>query len=90
MARQDRSATLALEEAELTGVDALPHDFKRPQGFFVLLHPTTTDESERVFDQLADEGQVLIPMQEAFWTPRYGSVVDRFGIPWEISCEAAD
>jgi PhnB protein len=31
-----------------------------------------------------------MPLEEAFWAVRFGMVVDRFGIPWLINCEAAD
>jgi PhnB protein len=30
---------------------------------------------------------VHVPLQETFWARRYGKVVDRFGIAWEISCD---
>ena len=60
----------------------------RPQGFYVLLHPDEPGESERVFHALAENGEIRIPLQETFWSPSYGVLVDRFGVPWEISCEA--
>jgi uncharacterized glyoxalase superfamily protein PhnB len=27
-----------------------------------------------------------VPLQKTFWAQRFGSVVDRFGIPWGINC----
>ena len=83
-------ATIKLDGADLSGVDALPEDFERPQGFYILLQPQGVAESERVFNLLAKEGEVRIPMQKTFWSPSYGSLVDRFGVPWEISCEGQD
>jgi len=32
---------------------------------------------------------VQMPIQETFWSPRFGMVVDRFGIPWMVNCEQA-
>jgi PhnB protein len=29
-----------------------------------------------------------MPIQETFWSVRFGIVVDPFGIPWEINCIA--
>jgi predicted 3-demethylubiquinone-9 3-methyltransferase (glyoxalase superfamily) len=47
------------------------------------------DESERIFRDLAAEGQVLMPLEKTFWAERFGMVVDRFGIPWLVNCEVA-
>ena len=45
--------------------------------------------AERIFGALAENGTVGMPLQETFWAARFGGVVDRFGIPWEINCEEA-
>jgi PhnB protein len=42
-------------------------------------------EAERIFQALADNGTVRMPLQETFWAVRFGMLVDRFGIPW-INC----
>lgn len=80
-------ATLRLGSGLLSGVDALPGTYEKPQGFYVLLQPQGAPESERVFNRLAQRGKVTIPFQSTFWSPAYGSLVDRFGVPWEISGE---
>jgi PhnB protein len=36
---------------------------------------------------LAEGGKVTMPIQPTFWSPRFGMLVDRFGIPWMINCE---
>jgi PhnB protein len=82
-------ASLTVAGRELAGADVLPDDFEQPQGFYVLLHPKEPVESERVFGRLAEGGEIRIPLQKAFWSPSYGSLVDRFGVPWEISCEGS-
>ena len=30
-----------------------------------------------------------MPMQETFWSPAFGVLTDRFGIPWEINGKSA-
>ena len=32
-------------------------------------------------------GTLRLPFQKTFWSPGYGLLVDRFGVPWEINCE---
>ena len=44
------------------------------------------DEASRIFATLAEGGDVQMPIQETFWAKRFGVLVDRFGIPWEVNC----
>jgi PhnB protein len=80
-------ATLSLGNRHLAGADVLPHQYKPPQGFFILLNPATLAEAERIFTALAEKGTVQMPLQKTFWSQAFGVLVDRFGVPWEISCE---
>ena len=41
-------------------------------------------EAERLFNALADGGQVQMPLAETFFSPRFGMVADRFGVPWMV------
>jgi PhnB protein len=79
-------ATLVFGDQQLTGADAFPNQYRRPQGFNVLLHIEDTAEAERIFAALADKGTVEMPIAETFWARRFGMVVDRFGTPWMINC----
>ena len=81
-------ATLMLSDGVLSGADAPPGEYESPQGFQILYQPETPDESKRVFNALADGGKIVMPVQATFWTPCYGAIVDRYKIPWEISCES--
>ncbi len=46
-------------------------------------------EVDTLFDRLQDGGSVDMPLQETFWSKRYGAVTDRFGVSWQISYEPA-
>ncbi len=78
-------ATLEFDGLELTGVDVPPEHYHRPQGFFVTLAPTDAMDAARVFEALSEGGTVVMPYQQTFWTAGFGVLVDRFGIPWEVS-----
>jgi PhnB protein len=78
-------ATLALGDHRLTGGDALPGSYQQPQGFSVFLTIGAASEAERIFNTLAQDGTVQVPLQETFWALRFGMVVDRFGTPWLIN-----
>jgi PhnB protein len=52
---------------------------------FALSCPVATDaEAERVFNLLADGGQVQMPMTKTFFSSRFGMVADRFGVSWMV------
>ncbi|KKK35957.1 glyoxalase, partial [Mesobacillus campisalis] len=46
------------------------------------------DELQTYFDQLKEGGKVQMELQETFWSKCYGTLVDRYGIHWQISYEA--
>jgi PhnB protein len=82
-------ATLMLGDSALMGADATPDRYEAIKGVSVSFVPKTTEEAERVFKKLSEDGKVTMPLQKTFWAAAFGMVVDQFGIPWMINCEAA-
>jgi PhnB protein len=78
--------TLTVGDQVLTGADAPPGRYEKPQGFSVTLGIKDTAEAERVFHALAENGTIQMPLQETFWAIRFGMLVDQFGIPWMVNC----
>jgi PhnB protein len=37
------------------------------------------------WDQLADGGQVGVPLEQQMWGDTFGMVIDRFGTPWMVN-----
>jgi PhnB protein len=62
-------------------------EYEAPRGFMVVVNPTTTEEAHRIYDALAENGTVQMAMQDTFWSPAFGMVIDRFGVPWSINYE---
>jgi PhnB protein len=79
-------ASFALGDDILSGADAPPDRYQKPQGFSVVLNPSDPAEAERIFQALSEKGTVQMPIQETFWALRFGMLVDQFGIPWMINC----
>jgi PhnB protein len=44
-------------------------------------------EAGRVFNALAEGGEVTMPIAQTFWSPMFGMCVDRFGTPWMVNVE---
>jgi PhnB protein len=80
-------ATLTFGDAVLMGSDALPGQYEKPRGFSIMLAIDEAGDAERMFHILAEGGTVTMPIQKTFWAVRFGMLIDRFGVPWEINCE---
>ena len=73
----------------LMGGDVAPEQYEAPTGFSLSLNMSDESDAERIFHELAADGRVVMPLEQTFWAARFGLVVDRFGIPWQINCEAS-
>ena len=82
-------ASLTVGDQVLMASDAPPGRYEEPRGFSVSLNVKNPAEAERIFQALAENGKVQMPLQQTFWAARFGMVVDRFGIPWMVNCEPA-
>ena len=82
-------ASLTLGGYELMGADVAAAQYERPRGFYVYHAVAARTDAERIFAALADGGEVVMPLSQTFWSPCFGVVVDRFGVPWEITATAA-
>jgi PhnB protein len=80
---------LAVGNGELMGSDATPGQGQGPaKRFCMSIGLSDPREAERIFHGLAEGGTVQMPLQATFWAALFGMLVDRFGIPWMINCEA--
>lgn len=56
-------------------------------GFLVALNVKEPAEAERVFNALAKDGTIRLPLGETFFAIKFGMLTDRYGTPWMINCE---
>lgn len=58
------------------------------EGNNVTLSIGLTDEAaaKKVFGQLAEGGQVTMPLEKQFWGALFGQLTDRFGVRWMVNC----
>ena len=57
-------------------------------GFSLSLTVPNEAEADRAFAALADGGQVTMPLNKTFWSPRFGMLKDRFGVGWMVIVNA--
>ena len=64
--------------------DPMSDSFGPVQGMMVSYDAADVGEATRVFDALADGGNVTQALQPSFFAQAFGMCVDRFGTPWMI------
>ena len=57
-------------------------------GFSLALSVANEAEADRTFAALSDRGQVTMPLGKTFFSPRFGMLVDRFGVSWTVVAQA--
>ncbi|MGZ7441174.1 VOC family protein [Paenibacillus sp. TH7-28] len=81
-------AMLKVGETDLMFSDTFPGQ-PHQSGNQVTICLTTNDaeQAKRMFDALAEGGRIDMPLQETFFSPAYGSLTDKFGVPFQIFTE---
>jgi PhnB protein len=54
------------------------------QGFSLSYTASDEKTADRVFHALADGGEVRMPLNKTFFSPRFGMVADKFGVSWMV------
>lgn len=71
-------------------VEWAPNIDKPKNGFDVGLHSQDVAEARSWFEALSEGGRVTMPFNETFWSPGYGGLIDRFGVPWMVNTIPGD
>jgi PhnB protein len=87
MANQIMHATLKIGETTVMASDGRCGGKPKFEGFSLSVNVPDAAEAERLFNTLAEGGQIQMPLAKTFWAPAFGMVADRFGVPWMISAE---
>ena len=66
-------------------IEWAPNIDKPKNGFDVTLHSDDIDQARGWFDALSRGGKVIMPFEPTFWSPGFGSCIDRFGVPWMVN-----
>jgi PhnB protein len=79
-------AALTMGDGELLMASDDPTgNFDGARGMYVNYTVDDTAEAQRVFKELADGGEIVMPIGETFWSPCFGMCVDRYGTPWMVN-----
>ncbi|MBO3698082.1 VOC family protein [Roseivirga sp. E12] len=53
--------------------------------FTLIIHADSKEEVDRLFSELSQNGQTIVPVGLTFWGAYYGQCIDKFGISWKIT-----
>ena len=81
-------AEFTVGETTLMASDGMGSGTTRFQGISLALSPADEAEAKRLFNALADGGQVQMPLATTFFSKAFGMVADRFGVPWMVVAPA--
>lgn len=54
-------------------------------GISLVIECDSGEEAEQFYNGLAEEGVVLMELQDTFWGAKYGKVRDKFGFVWDLN-----
>jgi PhnB protein len=81
-------ARLRIGDAIVLVSDGMCDAEQKFEGFSLTLSLSSVEEVDRRFNALADGGQVRMPLDKTFFSPRFGMLTDKFGVGWIVLAEA--
>jgi PhnB protein len=81
-------ATLEARGHQLMASDMPPGmAFEGYKGFSLSVQGNNVDEGKKLFEALAEGGEVTMPYGPQFWAVGFGMLTDKFGVSWMVNCE---
>jgi len=78
-------ASLRIGDTTIMASDGLCSGKPQFEGLSLSISVPDAAAADRLFAGLAAGGQVQMPLTQTFWSPRFGMLVDRFGLGWMIN-----
>lgn len=76
------------DSVSLMGTDILEGmglELKLGNNSYICLCPESKEESDRIFNELAEGGKVDMPLQSMPWGAYFGTLTDKFGVKWMVN-----
>jgi len=80
-------ASLKIGDGELLLSDNLFGEATTMSGCSVMVSFPTKSDAAGIFERLSDGGTVEMPFEPTFWSAGFGTLTDRFGVSWMVSCD---
>ncbi|QQS40284.1 MAG: VOC family protein [Acidobacteriota bacterium] len=81
-------ATFTADGVHFMAADSMPgHEAAETSNIDLSIDFDSKERQVEVFEKLAKDGKVLLPLQDMFWGSHFGMIKDRFGVGWMFSYE---
>ena len=81
-------ATLEARGKQIMASDMPPGmAFDGYKGFSLSVQAKDVKEGEQLFKALSEGGKVTMPYAATFWSPGFGMLEDKFGVPWMVNVD---
>lgn len=77
-------ASVRIGETQVLVSDGSPQEGAGFKNFSLTIWAAKEAETDRLFNALANGGQVQMPLGKTFFSPRFGMVTDKFGLGWMV------
>ncbi len=69
--------------------DPQPREAKEMGGNISLaIGLSDAERAGQIFQNLAEGGAIIMPLQKTYWADAFGMLTDQFGVKWMINCSA--
>ena len=80
-------SSLRIGDTVLLASDGMSEGQTDFRGFSLSIAAKDQEDAKRIFNALAEGGQVQLPLGPTFWSPCFGMVSDKFGLGWMVGIE---
>lgn len=81
-------ANFQFEGQMISADDAPPGYQSKMQGFSIILNSPSLARAKKAFQALSKGGKIRMAFAKTFWSPGFGMLVDKFGVPWMVSTDS--
>lgn len=78
---------LRIGETNIFATDGMCAGAAGFKGASIALIGLTEDEARRYYEALSEGGQAGMPLSRTFFSPAFGMLTDKFGVPWMVVAE---
>ena len=78
-------ADFRIGETHLMADDGMGEAEAEFKGMTLLVEVADDAEAKRVFAALGEGGSVTMALMNTFWTTSFGTLTDKFGVPWMVN-----
>lgn len=79
-------ATFVLKGQEFMCIDSnIAHQFTFTPSFSIFFTCETEEEIDRLYEQLMEGGQALMPIGDYGFSKKFGWLNDKFGVSWQLN-----